>query len=105
MHNIVEPFGAFLQTSSAPANVAPEVMPTKMPSLRARSLLALIASGPAMVITRLIMPISTASPVSFGTKSGDQPCIGCGFHAALPAAGEPSELRCCGDLLVSIGAS
>ena len=32
-------------------------------------------------------PVSTTSPVSFGMKSGVQPCIGCGLNAAFGAAG------------------
>ena len=58
-----------------------------------------------MGMMRLITPMSTASPVSFGMKSGLQPCIGCGFNAGLALAGEPSGLRSCGVPLVSIGAS
>src|SRR5262249_43120781 len=105
MHSTVSPVFAFLHTSSAPANVAPAVMPTKMPSFCASSRLHFMASGPAMVRIRLITPISTASPVIFGMKSGLQPCIGCGLNAGLGLAGEPSGLRSCLALLESIGAS
>ena len=41
---MVAPFGASLATCSAPANVPPAVMPTKMPSFLASSWLFLIAS-------------------------------------------------------------
>src|SRR5665811_1735782 len=102
MASTVEPGAAFLQTSSAPAKVAPAVMPTKMPSCCASALAFFIASAPAMVMMRLITPMSTASPVSFGMKSGLQPCIGCGLKAGLGLAGEPSGLRSCGVWLVSI---
>ena len=54
-----------------------------------------MASAPAMVMMRLITPMSTASPVIFGMKSGLQPCIGCGLNAGLGLAGEPSGLRSC----------
>src|SRR5438270_120730 len=70
MHKTVEPFGASAQTLSAPAKVAPEVMPTKIPSFFARSWLQRIASAPAMRRILWITPRSTASPVSFGMKSG-----------------------------------
>ena len=95
MASIVAPFGASLQTASAPAKVAPAVMPTKMPSFWASCLLQCIASAPAMVMMRSISFMSTASPVSFGMKSGLQPCIGCGLNAGCGAAGEPSGLRSC----------
>ena len=39
--------------------------------------------------------MSTASPVSFGMKSGVQPCIGCGLKPGAAAAAVPSGLRCC----------
>src|ERR1019366_7887591 len=45
MHRIVDPLGACAATCSAPAKVAPEEMPTKMPSLRASSLLQRMASA------------------------------------------------------------
>ncbi len=64
-----------------------------------------MASAPAMVMMRSMTPASTASAVIFGMKSGLQPCIGCGLKAALAAAGEPSGLRGCGDLVDSMGAS
>src|SRR5215813_1420475 len=44
MHSTVSPVFAFLHTSSAPANVAPAVMPTKMPSFCASSRLHFMAS-------------------------------------------------------------
>ena len=90
---------------NAPAKVAPEVMSTKIPSFCASSRLQRIASALAMRRMRSMTPVSTASPVSFGMKSGLQPCIGCGFQTACAEAGEPSSLRCCGVPLVSIGAS
>ena len=34
--------------------------------------------------------IPTASLVSFGMKSGVQPCVGCGLKFGCGAAGEPS---------------
>ena len=105
MHSTVEPGAAVLQTSSAPAKVAPAVIPTKMPSFCASSRLHFMASGPAIVMMRLITPMSTASPVIFGMKSGLQPCIGCGLNAALGLAGDPSGLRSCVEPLESIGAS
>src|SRR5664279_2085175 len=105
MARIVEPGAAVLAISNAPAKVAPAVMPTKMPSCCANALAFFMASAPAMVTICEITPVSTASAVIFGMKSGDQPCIGCGLKAALGLAGEPSGLRSCGLLLVSIGAS
>ena len=54
---------------------------------------------------RSITSMSTASPVSFGMKSGLQPCIGCGLNAGWGLAGEPSGLRSCLEPLASIGAS
>src|SRR4249920_2796817 len=105
MQRTVELGAALLQTSSAPANVAPAVMPTKIPSFWASSRLHFMASGPATVIMRLITPMSTASPVIFGMKSGLQPCIGCGLNAALGLEGDPSGLRSCVEPLESIGAS
>ena len=39
--------------------------------------------------------IATASAVSFGMKSGVQPCIGCGLKAGCAVAGDPSGLRAC----------
>ena len=45
MQRMFAPFGASAATLSAPANVAPALMPTKMPSLRASSPLHLIAFG------------------------------------------------------------
>ena len=49
--------------------------------------------------------MSTASAVSFGMKSGVQPCIGWGLKAGWAAAAEPSGLRCWGMPLSSNGAS
>jgi hypothetical protein len=89
------PFGASRATCSAPAKVAPAVMPTKMPSFCASSWLHRIASAPGIVMMRSITFMSTASPVSFGMKSGLQPCIGCGLKAGCGAAGVPSGLRSC----------
>jgi hypothetical protein len=45
MHKIVDPFGAFAATCSAPAKVAPDEIPTKMPSFFASSLLHFSASA------------------------------------------------------------
>ena len=56
-------------------------------------------------MTRSTKPIATASAVSFGMKSGLQPCNGCGFHEGWLAVGEPSSRRGCSAPLVSIGAS
>ena len=98
------PFGA-LQTSQRAAKVAPDLMPTKMPFLLARATTHLHRVRRGIVMMRSITFMSTASPVSFGMKSGLQPCIGCGFKAGCGAAGEPSALRSCCVPLASIGAS
>ncbi len=72
----------------APANVAPAVMPAKIPSFVARPPLHRSASALAISRMRSITPVSTASLVSFGMKSGVQPCIGCGLNAGwAPARG------------------
>ena len=49
--------------------------------------------------------MATASPVSFGMKSGVQPCIGCGLKAGCGADGVPSALRACSMPLPSSCAS
>ena len=49
--------------------------------------------------------MSTASPVSFGMKSGVQPCIGCGLKLGCGAGGVPSGLRDCSIPLPSSCAS
>ena len=105
MHRMFDPFGALAATCNAAAKVAPEVMPTKMPSFAASSLLHRIASGPAIVSTSEIRPEAMASPVILGMKSGLQPCIGWGLNAGCGAAGVPSALRSWPVPLVSIAAS
>jgi hypothetical protein len=40
-----------------------------------------IASAPAIGMMRSMIPAATTSAVSFGMKSGVQPCIGCGLKA------------------------
>src|ERR1700690_2757024 len=104
MQRTVDPGAASLQTCSAPANVAPEVIPTKIPSFCASCLLQCMASAFAIVSTRSIRPELTASSVSLGMKSGLQPCSGCGFHAGLLVVAEPSGLLSCLAPEVSIGA-
>src|SRR6185295_4090706 len=79
MHRMFDPRGASLAIVNAPANAAPEVMPTKIPSLAARSRLHRIASGPVIGSSLWILFGST-SPANLGTKSGVQPCRGWGFH-------------------------
>src|SRR3974390_3738797 len=104
MARIVSPSLALLHTSVATAKVPPAVMSMKIPSC-ASERLHFIASAPAMVITRLITPVSMASAVSFGMKSGLQPCIGWGLNRGLGLAGEPSGLRSCCEPEETIGAS
>ena len=58
-----------------------------------------------MWMIRSITFMSTASAVSFGMKSGVQPCIGCGLKAGWAADGEPSGLRSCVIPLAISGAS
>src|SRR3974377_283987 len=105
MARLVSPSLALLHTSVATAKVPPAVMSTKIPSSCASERLHFIASAPAMVITRLITPVSMASAVSFGMKSGLQPCIGWGLNRGLGLAGEPSGLRSCCEPEEAIGAS
>src|SRR3974390_852775 len=105
MARIVAPGLALLHTSVGPAKVPPAVMSTKIPSSCAGERLYFIASAPAMVITRLITPVSMASAVSFGKKSGLQPCIGWGLNRGLGLAGEPSGLRSLCEPEETIGAS
>src|SRR5438874_10387704 len=95
MHKMFAPFSASAAILSAPAKVAPAVIPTKIPSLAASSLLSRIASGPAIGRMRSMTFIATASSVSLGMKSGVQPCIGCGLNEGCGAAGDPSGLRDC----------
>src|SRR5450631_2140420 len=95
MQRMFAPFSASAAIFSAPARVPPEVMPTKMPSWIARSLLQRMASGPAIGRMRSMTFIATASSVSLGIKSGVQPCIGCGLNVGCGAAGVPSEFRDC----------
>src|ERR1700724_2987287 len=59
MHKTVEPLGASAQTRNAPAKVAPEVMPTKMPSFCANSRLQRRASAPGIRRIRSMTPVST----------------------------------------------
>ena len=60
----------------------PAVMPTKMPSFCASSRAAAHARRRRRSAgSRRSRPVSTASSVSFGMKSGVQPCIGCGLKA------------------------
>src|ERR1700722_6554542 len=96
---MLAPLGASAQICKAPARVAPAVMPTKMPSLVASSLLHFSASGPAIRSTLCSTWVSTTSPSNLGMKSGAQPCMGCGLNAGCATAGEPSALRCCGSPL------
>jgi hypothetical protein len=70
MQSTVPPFGASAHTRKAPANVAPAVMPTKIPSFCAKSRLQRSASALGMGMIRSMTCISTASAVSFGMKSG-----------------------------------
>ncbi len=49
---MVEPLGASAAILRAPAKVAPELMPTKMPSFLARAWLLLMASG--LVMRRIL---------------------------------------------------
>jgi len=75
------------------ANVAPELIPQK--SLPAGKFLAPthgIGIRDAQDLADDFM--STASPASFGMKSGSSPAGMC-FHAGWPANGEPSGFRCC----------
>src|SRR6516225_8584779 len=78
MQRILAPFGASAATFSAPAKVAPALMPTKIPSFCASSTLHLIPSAPGIWTIRSITFISTASDLSFGMKSGVQPCKSAG---------------------------
>ena len=54
---------------SAPAKVAPEVMPQKIPSLLARRLLAWIASGPSMVFGLICLTFGWAYPHFLATTN------------------------------------
>ncbi len=72
------------------------MIPTKIPSLRARSWLQRIASAPAIASRSSNRCSSMASPVIQGMKSGVQPCMGWGFQAGCLAAGAWSGLRACG---------
>ena len=105
MARMAEPFSASAATRNAPANVAPEVMPTKIPSFVASSLLQRIASGPGMGKMRSMTLMATASPVSLGMKSGVQPCRGCGLKLGCGLAGVPSGFRTCSIPLPSSWAS
>jgi hypothetical protein len=70
MNTTTDPGSSPSQTVSAPASVAPPVMPQKMPSFVASSRDSLSASAPPTPTMRSTCPASIASPVSFGMKSG-----------------------------------
>jgi hypothetical protein len=89
---MLAPFGASAATCKAPANVAPAVMPTKMPSFCASSWLSRIASAPGDAQDAIDDLHLHASPVSFGMKSGVQPCMGCGLNAGMRRSGGPIRL-------------
>ncbi len=103
MHNTFDPGSAFSATASAPASVAPAEMPTKMPSLVASSPHKRNASLPSIGMIASIILASTASSVSFGMKSGLQPCIKCGRNNGWLSAGVPSSSRSWGMPLPSMG--
>mmetsp|Transcript_37224 Transcript_37224/g.50373 ORF Transcript_37224/g.50373 Transcript_37224/m.50373 type:complete len:303 (-) Transcript_37224:600-1508(-) len=69
-----------LTISKAPASVPPPLVPLAMPSSRARSLAAAIASPPPTCRTSSTSPAATASSTSFGIKSVAQPCKRWGRH-------------------------
>src|ERR1700684_4528062 len=70
MHRMFAPFGASLAIFSAPAKVPPEVMPTKMPSLAASSLLQRMASAPEIGRIRSMSFRCTASPGQLRNEIG-----------------------------------
>ena len=102
MQSTLEPGAAVSQISNAPASVAPPEMPVRIPSLYASSCDSRIASLLLTGTIRSISPAATASWVSFGMKSGAQPCTMCGrklgwlsvSHSgcgiSLPSSGELS---------------
>src|SRR5438552_17431026 len=92
MQRMVEPLGASAAMRRAPAKVAPELMPTKIPSFWASSLLQRMASGLVTRRTLWMRLVLIASSASLGMKSGLQPCWGCGVQEGWLVEGEPSGL-------------
>ena len=89
MQRIVDPLSAFFATSMAPARVAPADTPTNIPSSAARALLSRIASAPLTGTISSIISAVAASSVSFGIKSGLQPCMRWGRKKGWLSEGVP----------------
>lgn len=83
---MTEPSSASFATLSAAANVAPEEIPQKMPSLRASAREASMAS--ASLTVRILC--GTSRSRTFGTKSGVQPWILCGVKGLPDSSAAPS---------------
>ena len=99
---MVLPFSACLAISIAPASVAPPEIPTKMPSSVARARDSLSASAPLTGTMSSIVSAVAASSVSFGMKSGLQPCMRWGRNSGWLSTGLPSLSRSCGMPLPSV---
>ena len=81
MHNIFEPFLAFLAISIAIAKVDPPETPVIIPSLCANSLAQKIPSFPETGINSSKYLLSIDSWSTNGMKSVVHPCMGCGFQS------------------------
>ena len=103
---MLAPFGASAQICSAPARRGTGGDADENAFLLRQILAALqrVRAGDAQDLMRSCR-CRPHRRVSFGMKSGAQPCIGCGLNAGCAVAGEPSGLRCWPSPLLSIAAS